>query len=63
MQYIQPPWINYFFSKVQVVKKSLYLSSPYIKNTIATFLYEILRSKPELNLSIIVKSENMFTFQ
>ena len=52
MQYIQPPWINYFFSKVQVVKKSLYLSSPYIKNTIATFLYEILRSKPELNLSI-----------
>ncbi len=52
MQYIQPPWINYFFSKVQVVKKSLYLSSPYIKNTIATFLYEILRSKPDLNLSI-----------
>ncbi|RKU15013.1 hypothetical protein C6501_07285 [Candidatus Poribacteria bacterium] len=43
---------HYFFSKVQVVKKSLYLSSPYIKNTIATFLYEILRSKPDLNLSI-----------
>ncbi len=52
MQYIQPPWINYFFSKIQVVKKSLYLSSPYIKNTIATFLYEVLRSKPDLNLSI-----------
>ena len=52
MQYIQPPWINYFFSKIQVVKNSLYLSSPYIKNTIATFLYEILRSKPDLNLSI-----------
>lgn len=52
MQYIQPPWINYFFSKVQVVKRSLYLSSPYIKNTIASFLYEILRSKPDLNLSI-----------
>lgn len=52
MQYIQPPWINYFFSKVQVVKKSLYLSSPYIKNTIATFLYEILRSRPDLSLSI-----------
>ncbi len=52
MQYIQPPWINYFFSKVQVIKKSLYLSSPYIKNTIATFLYEILRSRTDLNISI-----------
>lgn len=52
MQYIQPPWINYFFSKVQVVKKSLYLSSPYIKNTIVVFLYEILRSRTDLNLSI-----------
>ena len=52
MQHIQPPWINYFFSKVQVVKDSLYLSSPYIKNTIATLLYEVLRSKENLHLSI-----------
>ena len=52
MQHIQPPWINYFFSKIQVVKDSLYLSSPYIKYTIASLLYEILRSKQDLNLSI-----------
>ena len=52
MQYIQPPWENYFFSKVRSVEKSLYLSSPYIKNTVATFFYEVLRSKQNLNLSI-----------
>lgn len=52
MQYIQPPWENYFFSKVRSVEKSLYLSSPYIKNTIAIFFYEVLRSKQNLNLSI-----------
>ena len=52
MQYIQPPWENYFFSKVQSVEKSLYLSSPYIKNTVATLFYEVLRSKQNLNLSI-----------
>ena len=52
MQYIQPPWENYFFSKIQSVEKSLYLSSPYIKNAIATLFYEVLRSKPDLNLSI-----------
>ena len=52
MQYIQPPWENYFFSRVQSVEKSLYLSSPYIKNTVATLFYEVLRSKQNLNLSI-----------
>ena len=52
MQYIQPPWENYFFSKIQSVEKSLYLSSPYIKNTVATLFYEVLRSKQNLNLSI-----------
>ena len=52
MQYIQPPWENYFFSKVQSVEKSLYLSSPYIKNTVATLFYEVLRSKQNLNLSV-----------
>ena len=52
MQYIQPPWENYFFSKVQSVEKSLYLSSPYIKNTVATLFYEVLRFKQNLNLSI-----------
>ena len=52
MQYIQPPWENYFFSKVRSVEKSLYLSSPYIKNAVATLFYEVLRSKQDLNLSI-----------
>ena len=52
MQYIQPPWENYFFSKVRSVEKSLYFSSPYIKNTVATLFYEVLRSKQDLNLSI-----------
>lgn len=52
MQYIQPPWENYFFSKVRSVKKSLYLSSPYIKNAVATLFYEVLRSKQDVNLSI-----------
>ena len=52
MRYIQPPWENYFFSKVLSVEKFLYLSSPYIKNTVATLLYEVLRSKQDLNLSI-----------
>ena len=52
MRYIQPPWENYFFSKVQSVEKSLYLSSPYIKNAIATLFYKVLRSKQDLNLSI-----------
>ena len=52
MQYIQPPWENYFFSKVRSVEKSLYLSSPYIKSTVATLFYEVLRSKQDLNLSL-----------
>ncbi len=52
MQYIQPPWENHFFSKVQSAEKSLYLSSPYIKNTVATLLYEVLQSKQKLSLSI-----------
>ena len=52
MKYIQPPWENYFFSKVKSAEKSLYLSSPYIKNTVATLFYEVLRSRQNLNLSI-----------
>ena len=52
MRYIQPPWENYFFSKVQSAENSLYLSSPYIKDTVATVLCEILRSKRDLNLSV-----------
>ena len=52
MRYIQPPWENDFFSKVRSVEKFLFLSSPYIKTAVATFLYEVLRSKQNLNLSI-----------
>ena len=38
MQYIQPPWENYFFSKVHAAEKSLFISSPYIKYSVAGLL-------------------------
>ena len=52
MQYIQPPWENYFFSKVQASKKSLFISSPYIKYPVAGLLCEILQSKHNPNVSV-----------
>ena len=52
MQYIQPPWENYFFSKVHAAEKSLFISSPYIKYPIAGLLCEILQSKQNPNLSV-----------
>ena len=52
MQYIQPPWENYFFSKVQASKKSLFISSPYIKYPVAALLCEILQSKHNPNVSV-----------
>ena len=52
MQYIQPPWENYFFSKVHAAEKSLFISSPYIKYPVAGLLCEILQSKQNPNLSI-----------
>ena len=52
MQYIQPPWENYFFSKVQASEKSLFISSPYIKYTVAGLLCEILQSKHNPNVSV-----------
>ena len=52
MQYIQPPWENYFFSKVHAAEKSLFISSPYIKYPVAGLLCEILQSKQNPNLSV-----------
>lgn len=52
MQYIQPPWENYFFLKVHAAEKSLFISSPYIKYPVAGLLCEILQSKQNPNLSI-----------
>ena len=52
MQYIQPPWENYFFSKVQASEKSLFISSPYIKYPVAGLLCEILQSKHNPNVSV-----------
>ncbi len=52
MQYIQPPWENYFFSKVHAVEKSLFISSPYIKYPVASLLCETLQSKHHPNVSV-----------
>ena len=52
MQFIQPPWENYFFSKVHAVERSLFISSPYIKYPVAGLLYEVLRSKQNPNVSV-----------
>ena len=52
MQFIQPPWENYFFSKVHAVEGSLFISSPYIKYPVAGLLYEVLRSKQNPNVSV-----------
>ena len=52
MKYIQPPWENYFFSKVHAAEKSLFISSPYIKFPVASLLCEILQSKQNSNLSV-----------
>ena len=52
MQYIQPPWENYFFSKVHAAEKSLFISSPYIKYPVAGLLCEILQSKHNPNVSV-----------
>ena len=52
MQFIQPPWENYFFSKVRAVERSLFISSPYIKYPVAGLLYEVLRSKQNPNVSV-----------
>ena len=52
MQYIQPPWENYFFSKVHAAEKSLFISSPYIKHPVASLLCETLQSKHNPNVSI-----------
>ena len=52
MKYIQPPWENYFFSKVQAAKTSLFISSPYIKFPVASLLCKILESKYNSPLSV-----------
>ena len=52
MRYIQPPWENYFFSKVQATEKSLFISSPYIKYPVASLLCKILESKHDPGLSV-----------
>ena len=52
MQFIQPPWENYFFSKVHAVERSLFISSPYIKYPVAGLLNEVLRSKQNPNVSV-----------
>ena len=52
MQVIQPPWENRFLSKVQAVEKCLFISSPYIKDPVATSLCEILQSKQDTNVSV-----------
>ena len=54
MQFIQPPWENYFFSKVHAVERSLFISSPYIKYPVADLLYGVLRSKQNPNVSVRV---------
>ena len=52
MKYIQPPWENYFFSKVQAAKSSLFISSPYIKFPVASLLCKVLESKCDSPFSI-----------
>ena len=52
MKQIQPPWENYFFSKVLEVQKSLFISSPYIKFPVASLLCEILQSKQNSTVSV-----------
>ena len=52
MQYIQPPWENYFFSKVHAAEKSLFISSPYIKYPVASLLCEILQLRQNPNVSV-----------
>ena len=57
MKYIQPPWENYFFSKVHAAEKSLFISSPYIKHPVASLLYETLQSKhnPKVSVQILTR--------
>ena len=52
MKYIQPPWENYFFSKVHAAEKSLFISSPYIKYPVASLLCEILQLRQNPNVSV-----------
>ena len=52
MQFIQPRWKNCFLLKVQAVEKCLFISSPYIKDPVATRLCEILQSKQDTNVSV-----------
>lgn len=52
MKYIQPPWENYFFSKVQAAKTSLFISSPYIKFPVSSLLCKVLESKCDSPFSV-----------
>lgn len=52
MRYIQPPWENYFFSKVNAAEESLFISSPFIKYSVASLLCKILESKHDSHLSV-----------
>lgn len=52
MRFIQPPWENYFLSRIQTLESSLLLVSPYIKYLTAALIYAVLQRRRDTSLSI-----------
>jgi len=52
IRFIQPPWENYFLTKVRESESSIFLISPYIKCSVAALISAVLQTKQNSNLSI-----------